>query len=103
MDEPPIKAPGELSNAVWGTPMATGADHRRGRRRAYLRAMTIGASLFLIALGAILTFAVTASVAGIDINTVGLILMIVGALGLILGLLFAGRRRYPGEPIDPTL
>ncbi len=42
--------------------------------------MTIGASLFLIAVGAILRYAVTASVAGIDLDTAGLILMIVGVL-----------------------
>lgn len=63
--------------------------------------MTIGAALFLIALGAILKFAVTASVGGVDLQTVGVILMIVGGLGLVLGLLLAGRRRYPGEPVDP--
>ncbi len=50
--------------------------------------MTIGASIFLIALGAILYFAVTASVAGIDIQTVGLILMIVGILGLVISFLY---------------
>jgi Domain of unknown function (DUF6458) len=54
----------------------------------------IGASVFLIALGAILTFAVHASVSGIAIHTVGVILMIAGALGLIVTLtIFAPRRR----------
>ena len=48
--------------------------------------MGIGTSLFLIALGAILYFAVTASVAGISIATVGLILMIVGGIGLLVSL-----------------
>jgi hypothetical protein len=50
--------------------------------------MTIGASLFLIAVGAILNFAVTAQFAGIDIQTVGVILMITGGLGLVLTLGF---------------
>ena len=50
--------------------------------------MSIGASLFLIALGAILNFAVTAELAGIELQTVGVIFMIVGGLGLILGLAF---------------
>lgn len=50
--------------------------------------MGIGVSLFLLAVGAILTFAVEASVSGIDINTVGIILMIIGALGLLLSMLF---------------
>jgi hypothetical protein len=44
--------------------------------------MTIGLSLFAIAVGAILKFAVTAQLAGIDISTVGVILMVVGAIGL---------------------
>jgi hypothetical protein len=55
--------------------------------------MTIGGSLFLIAVGAILAFAVTASVAGIDLQTVGWILMVVGVVGLILGLVMMNRGR----------
>lgn len=50
--------------------------------------MGIGASLFLLALGAILTFAVEVTAEGFNINTVGVILMIVGGLGLLLTLLF---------------
>jgi hypothetical protein len=48
--------------------------------------MYIGTSIFLIALGAVLKYAVTATVAGIDIQTAGLILMIVGAIGLLISL-----------------
>lgn len=48
--------------------------------------MTIGVSMFSIAVGAILRFAVKASLAGIDIHTVGVILMVVGVVGLVLGL-----------------
>ncbi len=48
----------------------------------------LGFSLFLIAVGAILAFAVTASVSGISISTVGVIFMIVGLIGLVLSLLF---------------
>ncbi len=48
--------------------------------------MYIGTSLFLIAVGAILRYAVTASVAGIDIQTAGLILMVVGAIGVLISL-----------------
>jgi len=55
--------------------------------------MGIGSSLFLIAVGAILTFAVDANVSGIEISTVGLILMIVGIIGLVLSLFFMSRRR----------
>ena len=50
--------------------------------------MGISVSLILIAVGAILTWAVTTTVSGLDINVVGVILMIVGAAGLILSMLF---------------
>ncbi len=61
--------------------------------------MTIGMSIFLIALGAVLKFAVTATVAGISIQTAGLILMLVGVLGLVIGLfmLASDRRRTTRE------
>ncbi len=58
--------------------------------------MTIGASIFLIAVGAILKYAVDVTVSGIEIQTIGLILMIAGAVGLIIGLFLltqADRRR----------
>jgi Flp pilus assembly protein protease CpaA len=60
--------------------------------------VTIGGSLFLIAVGAILAFAVTASVAGVDLQTVGWILMIVGVIGLILGLFLMNRARSAPPP-----
>lgn len=51
--------------------------------------MSIGASLFLIAVGAILTWGVHVhNTSGFDLNTIGLILMLVGALGVVLSLLF---------------
>lgn len=51
--------------------------------------MGIGVSVFLLAVGAILTWAVhVASPSGIDLNTVGVILMICGAIGLLLSLAF---------------
>lgn len=59
--------------------------------------MGIGTSIFLIALGAILKYAVTATVSGVSIATVGLILMLVGIVGLIISMLwltaYSGRRR----------
>jgi hypothetical protein len=48
----------------------------------------VGLSLLLIAVGAVMAFAVTDTVQGIEIATVGVILMIVGGFGLVLGLLF---------------
>ena len=50
--------------------------------------MGLGVSIFLFAIGAILAFAVEADTQGIDLNTVGVILMIVGAIGLLLSMLF---------------
>jgi Domain of unknown function (DUF6458) len=50
--------------------------------------MGIGASIFLMVVGAILAFAVTAEVSGVDIATVGWILLIAGIVGFLLSLLF---------------
>ena len=58
--------------------------------------MGIGVSAFLIAAGAVLYWAVTANVEAVDLDVVGVILMIVGALGLLWALVAssaAGRRR----------
>jgi hypothetical protein len=52
--------------------------------------MGIGVSIFLIAVGAILAFAVNAEVSGLDIEVVGWILLAVGAIGILLSLLFWG-------------
>ena len=50
--------------------------------------MGLGVSIFLIAIGAILAFAVTADVSGLDVNTIGWILLIVGIVGGILSMIF---------------
>ncbi|CAN5592349.1 hypothetical protein BH18ACT1_BH18ACT1_17980 [soil metagenome] len=50
--------------------------------------MGIGVSVFLLALGAIMTFALDVSVSGVDLYTVGIILMVAGALGLLISILF---------------
>jgi uncharacterized membrane protein YeiB len=58
--------------------------------------MEYGTSIFLIALGAVLKFAVTTTVSGISVQTVGVILMLVGALGLVLSFFWlASARRGP--------
>jgi uncharacterized membrane protein YuzA (DUF378 family) len=58
----------------------------------------IGTSIFLIAVGAILKYAVTANVSGVNLDTVGVILMVVGIAGLLLSVLWmtiwADRRRH---------
>ncbi|MEA2135473.1 MAG: hypothetical protein QOC68_3382 [Solirubrobacteraceae bacterium] len=48
--------------------------------------MGIGTSIFMIAVGAILYFAVNADISGLEISTVGLILMILGIVGLLISL-----------------
>jgi len=79
--------------------------------------MTIGTSIFLIAVGAILRYATNFHVKGVDVDEVGLILMIVGAVGFVISLLYeliwagersrwyryTGRDRYPPPgPDDPA-
>jgi hypothetical protein len=62
--------------------------------------MGIGTSIFLIAVGAILKFAVTTDVSGVELSTVGLILMIVGILGLVISLFMTTslyRGRHPAD------
>ena len=64
--------------------------------------MGIGTSIFLIGLGAVLRYAVTITIEGVELQTVGLILMVVGIVGLVISLavLFMAedRRRAPDEP-----
>jgi Domain of unknown function (DUF6458) len=66
--------------------------------------MTIGTSIFVIALGAILRYAVNDSIEGIDLQIVGLILMIAGAVGLVIGIFWmvtAGNRDTDYRPPPP--
>ena len=55
--------------------------------------MAVGTSLFLLAVGAILKFAVEVTFAGIDLEVVGVILMVIGGFGLILSLFMMNRSR----------
>jgi hypothetical protein len=77
--------------------------------------MAIGPSILLIALGAVLRFAVSVSTRGFNIHAIGVILMIVGGIGLIISLLwmtmwreraaarprYADRRDYAGRDAPP--
>ena len=67
--------------------------------------MTIGASVFLLAVGAILRFAVADSIENVDLGVVGVILMVAGAIGLLIGLyqISVSRRRYADPRVDPPL
>jgi predicted membrane channel-forming protein YqfA (hemolysin III family) len=64
--------------------------------------VSLGVSIFLLVVGAILTFAVDVTASGFSIHTVGIILMVAGALGVVLSLLFwssfSPYRR--GTPVD---
>lgn len=63
--------------------------------------MGIGASIFLIALGAILAFAVEYTVGGLDIQVVGYILMIAGIVGLIMtAFIFSPRNRGNNDVVE---
>jgi hypothetical protein len=59
--------------------------------------MAIGSAIVLFVLGAILAFGVEVEVAGLDLYTIGLILMIAGAVGGALGLVMMGSRRRSGR------
>ena len=61
--------------------------------------MGIGVSVFLLALGAILAFAVNADISGLEISTIGIILMIAGAIGLAMTMLVFGRRDRVGAGV----
>jgi hypothetical protein len=61
--------------------------------------MGIGGSIFLLALGAILAFAVNAHISGIDINVVGYVLMLAGLVGLIITVWFWNSRRRPATVV----
>ena len=77
--------------------------------------MGIGVSILLIAVGAILIWGVTGEVSGIDVDAIGVILLVVGALGLLLSMIFwsswggfqGGRRRATyvedGPPAGPPV
>lgn len=66
--------------------------------------MGIGGSIFLLALGAILAFAVNADISGLDINVVGYVLMLAGLVGLIITVWYwNSRRRTVVEQHQPVI
>jgi cation transporter-like permease len=56
--------------------------------------MGIGISVFLLALGGVLAFAVTDAISGVDLTVVGYVLMAAGAIGLAVALIFANQRSH---------
>ncbi|QBI21290.1 hypothetical protein ER308_18075 [Egibacter rhizosphaerae] len=65
--------------------------------------MTIGGSIGLIVLGAILAFAITADIPGVNLVAVGYILIVGGGAGLVAGLFMRNRRRVVREPGRQTV
>jgi len=65
--------------------------------------MGIGGSLFLLALGAILAFAVDVDTEGFNLSTIGLILLIVGAIGVVLSMMFWSSWGGPGGRRDTVV
>ena len=59
--------------------------------------MGLGVGIFLAALGAVLAFAVSADVSGVDIHTIGWILLIVGIIGIVLSMIFWSSWAGPGR------
>jgi hypothetical protein len=85
-----------ISSAFCASAGLGGLDRRRSLRglsHGHKARMTIGGSIFLIALGAILKYAVDVTVSGIEIQTIGLILMIAGVVGLVIGLFLLTQTR----------
>ncbi len=60
--------------------------------------MYIGGSLVLIAIGAVLSFAVSDRIEGVNLYTAGLIFMVVGVLGLLISLIISGQRDRRVDP-----
>lgn len=68
-----------------------------------MRTGGIGGSLFLIALGAILYWAVSVEGEGFDVNMIGLILLIVGIIGLVLTLIMTASAEEDRGKSDVTI
>jgi hypothetical protein len=66
--------------------------------------MALGTGIFLVALGAILRYAISDAIDGVELATVGLILMLAGAAGIVLSFLWAAmaRNRAVAAPVDGT-
>lgn len=67
-----------------------------------MRSGSIGASLLLIAVGAVMAYAVTVDTEGFNINTAGVILMVVGAIGLVVSLIMLMVDRGRTDRVDHT-
>lgn len=68
--------------------------------------MTIGSAIVLIAIGAILKWAITAHISGINLQTAGTVLLVIGIIGLLLAIAYTfswsrGRTRVPADERDP--
>ena len=68
--------------------MQDSANGQLSKHQEEASRVSLGVSIFLLVVGAILTFAVEVTSSGFNLNTAGVILMVAGALGLVLSLLF---------------
>jgi hypothetical protein len=84
-----------------GSRVIPNASRQQGRK--IMRTGGIGGSLVLIALGAILYWAVSAEAEGFDINMIGLILLIVGIIGLVLTLIMTASAETTDTDRDVTI
>jgi Domain of unknown function (DUF6458) len=101
-------APDGVRFGDWPPPSGNGNDSQRTDQYGSVRAMSIGVSVFLIALGAIFAFALRFNSRYIDLPVVGYVLMAAGAIGIVVTLLLRQRRRVrisedgrTVEEIDP--
>ena len=62
--------------------------------------MGLGVGIFLAAIGAVLAFAVNADVSGVNIHTIGWILLIVGIIGVVLSMIFWSSWAGPGYFVE---
>jgi hypothetical protein len=67
-----------------------------------MRTGSIGASILLIAVGAVMAYAVTVDTEGFNINTAGVILMVVGAIGLVVSMLMMFMNNGRADRVDRT-
>ena len=74
--------------------MSSPPADRSGSALALLEGMYVGGSLFLIAIGAILYWAVTFQLNGINLHMVGLILMAIGVIGMLFGVIESATTRH---------
>jgi hypothetical protein len=108
----PMLAPGAVAGAISACrvryPVGQFADIGQGYRPVVVPAtgitwryhMGIGAGIFLLAIGAVLAFAISDRIGGVDLTTVGYILMAAGALGLVMAMVITRQRAHTSHTVE---